>query len=100
MNVNVVECKRKYISPTLLNLADLKMPVAIVTGGNKGIGLGVVRNIKCSFKSFRGEGAVQAVQGGGLPHRQGRGPRQGEAIKCKSSMLVQRPKLISNCCLP
>ena len=34
------------------NLADLKMPVAIVTGGNKGIGLGVVRNIKCSFKSF------------------------------------------------
>ena len=25
------------------NLPDLKMPVAIVTGGNKGIGLGVVR---------------------------------------------------------
>ena len=27
-------------------LADLKMPVAIVTGGNKGIGLGVVRDIE------------------------------------------------------
>ena len=26
----------------LLNFPDLKMPVAIVTGGNKGIGLGVV----------------------------------------------------------
>ena len=87
-----------YFTNLMLNLADLKMPVAIVTGGNKGIGLGVVRNIKCSFKSFRGEGAVQAVQGGGLSHRQGRGTRQGEAVKCKSSMLVQRPKLISNCC--
>ena len=41
-----------YFTNLLLNLADLKMPVAIVTGGNKGIGLGVVRNIKCSFKSF------------------------------------------------
>ena len=28
---------------TFTNLPDLKMPVAIVTGGNKGIGLGVVR---------------------------------------------------------
>ena len=29
----------------MLNFPDLKMPVAIVTGGNKGIGLGVVSKI-------------------------------------------------------
>ena len=40
-----------YFTNLLLNLADLKMPVAIVTGGNKGIGLGGVRKIKCSLIS-------------------------------------------------
>ena len=45
------ECKCGWMQTEIYftNLADLKMPVAIVTGGNKGIGLGVVRNIKCFF---------------------------------------------------
>ena len=77
-------------------LADLKMPVAIVTGGNKGIGLGVVRNIKCSFKSFS-EVRGLCKQFKGEVYLTARDEARGK-VKCKSSMLVQRPKLILNCC--
>ena len=121
--------------PISFNLPDLKMPVAIVTGGNKGIGLGVVSedlqtdqicsNIRSIFVQYfnvcsifvqylfnismfvgsgewwslnwsnlqqhlsplTGEGAVQAVQGGGLPHRQRRSSWEGEITFCQNYTL-------------
>ena len=54
----------------MLNLPDLKMPVAIVTGGNKGIGLGVVRiwihlssSTMCSTVPFKVRGLCKQFKG-------------------------------------
>ena len=54
----------------MLNLPDLKMPVAIVTGGNKGIGLGVVRicthlssSTMCSTLPFKVRGLCKQFKG-------------------------------------